>query len=298
MQRPIFQNLENDINVLIDSASESFIYSREELQELILSLLNETYNALNRLNEARFKNDLPKIEHDRQSSIKLYISHYKILHDKSLENEDPDLAWRYGYMRGLYEAFQKDPAKTLGLLKVSVVNAKFNEVNPDFAHYFLNFIRKNDPKHYDARRRYIEHFDIYLELFKQLEGYQVTHALIVKSSALRLFHFFNVVTKVQKKALANNIEFLFATLGETISLDTRRAWSIKQIGEFNQFPIYDYLGNKKTLLHDFGLDEVFDQILLATIKQLQQMGKVKEANRLIAGRAAFEMSLSFDLLLP
>ena len=80
MQKPLFQNLENDINVLIDSASESFIYSREELQELIMSLLNETYDALNRLDEARFKNNLPKIEHDLKKSIKPYISHFKSLH--------------------------------------------------------------------------------------------------------------------------------------------------------------------------------------------------------------------------
>jgi hypothetical protein len=143
MQKPLLENLQNDIDNLIN-ASIPFFYSSEELQALIIDLLEETYNLINKLEEVRFKNSLLKLEHDR-NNIQSYIDYYKSLHQKALENEDENLSWRYAFAYSMYEAFHQNPSRTIGMLRLNLYVQNTDKEMPEFKDKFLSFLKIHEP---------------------------------------------------------------------------------------------------------------------------------------------------------
>lgn len=295
MQKPLIENLQNDIDSLLDLVTTEH-FSHETLQNQIMNVLNETYDALNKLDECRIENEhLGKFENDR-TSVKKYIEHYQTLFDKAKEQEDENLAFRYGYTTHIYESFFKNPEKALAELRIPITSNAVYEQNNNYTIEHTNFLSWFDPKTLFYTQRNYANKDLFLNLYKRLEGYQITRDKIIKSSGLKIFTFFDVVTKVQKTKLATQIEYLFSTLGENLLLDSKRASSIKVIGSFDGFVLFDYLSNKKGALYDFGFEEAFVQSLKALVAIFKAQGNLAMVRRINNNRKMMEVTLLTKLL--
>lgn len=294
MQKLLFKNLQNDIDALLDQIKTDQ-FSRETLQNQIMNVLTDTYNALNKLDECRIENEhLGKFENDR-SSVQKYIDHYQKQFDQAEEQGDENLKFKYGFSLSVYESFVKDPEKALSLLRHTIASNTLYEIDPDVRVY-ENFLSKHDPKMLFITQRNYANKDLFLNLYKRLEGYQITHDKIIKSAGLKIFTFFDVVTKVQKTKLAMRLEHLFSSLGEELKLDSKRAGSVKIIGEFGGFILFDYLSNKKGDLYDFGMEEVFGQMLKNLVLMFKKDGNLAMVRRINNNRKMMEDALLANLL--
>lgn len=297
MQKIIFSAIENDIANLLDCV-ETPQFSHEALQSQIMHVLTETYDALNKLDECRIENDhLDRFENNICSTHK-YIDMYQALLDKEKKKEDQDdnLIFRHTYSKHIYQSFSKDQEKALSELRILIASNSMYQYD-EHREIYESFMSSVDPRMlYNTQRNYTNR-DLFLNLYKRLEGYQITHDKIIKSAGLKIFTFFNVMTKVQKIKLAKRIEHLFAPLGETtLSLDPKRASSIKVIGEFNGFVLFDYLGNKKGNLYDFGFNEVFDKALDTVVFMYKMQNNLDMVRRINNNRQAMEAFLLAHLL--
>jgi hypothetical protein len=294
MQKPLLENFQNDIDILLDHVKTNQ-FSREILQTQIMNSLTDTYNVLNKLDEYRMENEhLGKFENDR-SSVQKYINHYQKQLDQAEEQEDENLKFRYGFSLGVYESFLKDPEKALSLLRLTIASNTLYEIDPDVRVY-ENFLSKYDPKVLFTTQRNYANKDLFLNLYKRLEGYQITHDKIIKSAGLKIFTFFDVVTKVQKTKLATHVQYLFASLGEDLSLNPKHAGSVKIIGEFEDFVLFDYLSNKKGDLYDFGMEEVFGQMLKNLVLIFKKQGNLTMVHRINNNRKMMEAALLAKLI--
>jgi hypothetical protein len=297
MQKPLLKNLQNDIDNLLDHV-ETDQFSRETLQSQVIHVLTETYNALNKLDESRIENDhLDRLENNISSTQK-YIDMYQALLDKEKKKEDQDdnLIFRHTYSKHIYESFLKNQEKALAELRIPIASNFLYEYD-EYRKEYENFISSVDPKMLSFTQRNYANKDLFLNLYKRLEGYEITHDKIIKSAGLKIFSFFNVVTKVQKTKLATHIEFIFSSLGETtLSIDPKRASSIKIIGEFNGFILFDYLGNKKGGLFYFGFNEAFNKALDAITFIYKVQNNPAEVRRINNNRQAIEAALLAHLL--
>lgn len=295
MQKPIFKNLENDIKSLLNQISTEYFFG-DALQIQIMNVLTDTYNTLNKLDECRIENEhLGKFENDR-TSVKKYIEHYQALFDKAKEKEDENLIFRYGYTTHIYESFFKTPEKALAELRIPIASNAVYEQDNEGNQKHTDFLSWFDPKTLSYTQRNYANKDLFLNLYKRLEGYQITRDKIVKSAGLKIFKFFDVITKVQKTKLATQIEYLFSTLGENLSLDSKRASSIKVIGSFDGFVLFDYLSNKKGVLYDFGFEEAFDQSLEIVVSVFKAQGNLAMVRRINNNRKMMEATLLTKLL--
>jgi hypothetical protein len=294
MQKPLLKNLENEIDTLLDHVKTDQ-FSREILQTQIMNVLTDAYNALNKLDECRIENEhLGKFENDRTSAQK-YINHYQKQFDQAKENEDENLKFRYGFSLGTYESFLKNPEKALSQLRLVIASNTLYEIDPDVRVY-ENFLARHDPKVLFNTQRNYTNKDLFLNLYKRLEGYQITHNKIIKSAGLKIFNFFNLLTKVQKTKLATHVQYLFASLGEDLSLNPKHAGSVKIIGEFEGFVLFDYQSNKKGDLYDFGMEEAFGQILMQLVSMLKKQGNLAMVKRINNNRKMLEVGLLAHLL--
>lgn len=295
MQKPLFDCLKNDIDSLLDHITSEY-FSHETLKNQIMNVLNETYDALNKLDECRIENDhLGKFENDR-TTVKKYIEYYQKLFYQAEENEDEDLKFRYGFLLAMYEDFLKNPERVFATLRLVIAGNTLYEIDYKFRVSYINFLSLHDPKTLFNIQRNYENRDLFLTLYKRLEGYQITHSKIVKSAGLKIFNFFNLLTKVQKTKLATHIEFLFATLGEDLKLESKHAGSVKVIGEFSGFILFDYQRNKGGELYDFGFEEAFNQIIKNLILTFKKQGNLGMVRRINNNRKRMEAGLLAHLL--
>lgn len=294
MQKLSLENLQNDIDALLDYI-ETDQFSDATLQTQIMNVLTDTYNTLNKLDECRIENEhLGRFEKDR-SSVQKYIDHYQKQSNLAEEKEDENLKFRHAFSLGVYESFLNTPEKALSLLRITIASNSLYEIDSDVCAY-ENFLAQHDPKMLFNTQRNYANKDLFLNLYKRLEGYQINRDKIIKSSGLKIFTFFDVVTKVQKTKLATQIEYLFASLGEDLSLDPRRAGSVKIIGEFEGFILFDYLSNKKGKLYDFGFEEVFSQMVKKLVLMFKKQGNLVMVRRINNNRKMMEIALLAKLL--
>lgn len=296
MQKPSLENLQNDIDALLDHV-ETNQFSRDTLQSQIMHVLTETYRTLNKLDESRIENDhLGKFENDI-SSVQKYIDSYQSLLDKEKEKVDQDenLIFRHTYSKHIYESFSKDQEKALAELRIPIASNSLYEYDEHRKKYEI-FMSLVDPKTLSFTQRSYANRDLFLNLYKRLDGYQITHEKIIKSAGLKIFTFFNVVTKVQKVKLTKYIGDIFSSSGATISLDSKRASSVKVIGDFSGFVLLDYMSNKKGKLYDFGFEEVFGELLKATVAVYKAQNNIPMIHRINQNRKHMEAALLANLL--
>lgn len=296
MFKPSITNLQNGIDNLIN-ASTPYFYSSEELQVLIMGLLEETYNLINKLEEVRFKHNLSKLERDR-NNVQSYIDYYKTLQDNAIEQEDEDLASRYGFAHGMYELFQKNPSSAIAILKLNMISMEELKNTPEFQEEYLLFLKEHNPDDYSKKRRHLLSLDLIVDIFNHLESYQISKNTILKSASLRLFKFFNTVTHVQKRTLAKNIEHLFAPLGEIISIDPKRACKTRKIGSFQNVDLFDYQGNQKVLSKDIDVNKMFIDLLPNVAEKAKQSGFDRQSDLLQLYKQGLEFEKSLSFLKP
>jgi hypothetical protein len=264
---------------------------------VVIELLEETYNLLNKLEEVRFKHNLSKLEHDR-NNIQSHIDYYKSLQDKAIEQEDEDLASRYGFAHGMYELFQANPSGAIGLLRLNMVAMEEAKNTPEFKDEYLIFLKEHKPDEYDKKRRYLLSLDLIVDVFNHLESYQIDKKTILKSASLRLFNFFNTVTYGQKTKLAKNIEYLFASLGEDVSLNPKRASEIRKIGSFQNIDLFDFEGNQKLISKDIDIDQMMMDLLPQIAEKLIENGFDQKGNTLLAHKYFMSLQKSLGFMKP
>lgn len=296
MYKPTLKTLEHDLNILISSV-KPFFFSTEELQKLTLELLEETYNLINKLEEIRFKHNLSKLEHDR-NNVKSYIDYYKSLQENATEQEDEDLASRYGFAHAMYELFQKNPSSAIAILRLNMIAMEELKSTPEFQEEYLSFLKEHNPDDYTKRRRHLLNLDLIVDIFNHLESYQIDKKTILKSASLRLFKFFNTVAHVQKRTLAKNIEHLFAPLGERISIDPKRAGKTRKIGSFQSIDLFDYQGNQKVLSKDIDVNKMFIDLLPNVAEKAKENGFDRQSNLLQLYKQGLEFEKSLSFLKP
>lgn len=292
MLKPTLKNTQHNIDELFDSLKELNVKNKtlkaeekelkkEFFSEQIYSVLNTTYDLINHLDEKRaFNGQLLKFEHDIKS-VDQVIGHYKKLAENAKESEDEDLVWRYEFSSDVYREFKKDHNKALQILRMMISSNLILE-DTKYRNAYLPFIEKHDPKNFISTHRNYSNKELFLELYGQLEGYRISKEKIIKSAGLKLFNFFNAITHVQKKSLGDKIEHIFASLGEEIIIDIKRASKTRIIGLFNKIPLLDYDGNKKDSFYDFGLSELIDQQiknLISFAKQTNNLQLIKTINQ-------------------
>lgn len=306
MLKPTTKNTQHDIQNLFDTLKELSVknktlsiadkeLSKEIFTAQITTVLTNTYNTLNHLDEKRIINgQVIKFENSRDS-INSYISDYSQLAKKAKENEDETLAWRYEFIVGFYAEFQRVPETALQTLRFMISGNLILE-DKEYSTSYLAFLEKHNQEEFKKVSRLYTNKDLFIRLYAQLEGYKISHEQIIKSAGLKIFNFFNVITKVQKTKLADRIEHIFASLEEEVKIDSKRASDIRVIGEFNQIVLLDYAGNKKSALHDFGLSKVLDESIATIIKNLKNTPHKAVANRLEKNRHLLEKKFIQQLL--
>lgn len=292
MLKPTIKNTQHNIDELFDTLKELSVknktISKEEkelLKEIftqqILDILNSTYNALNYLNEKLITNELLTKFENNPSSINNYITLYEQLMNKAKENEDENLKWRCEFTVGFFKEMKKNYKKAIQILHLMIAGNLILDCK-EYHSIYMTFLKNNNQKEYKKINRLYENKDLFINLYAQIEGYKISHKQILKSAGLKIFNFFEIITKVQKNSLAQKIEYIFASLGEDVSIDSKRASYIRVIGEFNNIILLDYEGNKKATLNDFGLSKIIDNILAKIIKDLKKSGQkdiIKQLNK-------------------
>jgi hypothetical protein len=294
VQKPTFKDLQNEINNLLDYVKTDQ-FSRDTLQTQIMNVLIDTYNTLNKLDECRIENEhLGRFENNL-TSVQKYIDYYQDSLNQAKEKEDKNLEFRHAFAMEVYKGFFENPEKALSLLRYMIASNTVYEIDHDVLEY-ENFLSQHDPKMLFTTQRNYANKDLFLNLYKRLEGYQITRDKIIKSAGLKIFTFFDVVTKVQKTKLAKYIEYLFASLGEDLKLESKHAGSIKVIGEFSGFVLFDYMRNKKGELYDFGLEAAFNHALKAVVMRFKKQGNLTMVRRINNNRKMMEAGLLAHLL--
>ena len=291
MLKPTLKNTQHNIDELFDILKELSVKNQtlvEEEKELykelfieqILSVLNTTYDLLNHLDEKRILNgQLIKFENNI-NSVDQVINYYEQLLAKAKENEDDNLVWRHEFTINLYREFKKDSNEALQTLRM-LKDEKFKNIH-------LSFLKDYYPSDYQRANRNYLNKELFIDLYGQLEGFKISHEQILKSAGLKIFNFFNAITKVQKKALADKIEHIFASLGENILIDIKRATNVRIIGKFKDTILLDYDGNKKNTLNDFGLYELIEDQVTQIIKSYKKSNNKEMIKQINKNKKTFE----------
>ena len=298
MLKPTLKNTQHNIDELFDILKELSVKNQtlvEEEKELykelfieqILSVLNTTYDLLNHLDEKRILNgQLIKFENNI-NSVDQVISYYEQLLAKAKENEDDNLVWRHEFTINLYREFKKDSNEALQTLRMLIASNLMLE-DEKFKNIHLSFLKDYYPSDYQRANRNYLNKELFIDLYGQLEGFKISHEQILKSAGLKIFNFFNAITKVQKKALADKIEHIFASLGENILIDIKRATNVRIIGKFKDTILLDYDGNKKNTLNDFGLYELIEDQVTQIIKSYKKSNNKEMIKQINKNKKTFE----------
>ncbi len=261
----------------------------------VLKVLNNTYDALNYLDEKYILNtQLAKFENN-PDSINRHIEYYQRLADKAKENEDENLQWRYLFSSGTYEEFKSNHDKALQALRLIIASNLILD-SKVFYTLYMQFLEKKNLENYKSTDKNYKNRDLVISLYGQLEGYKISHEQIIKSAGLKIFNFFEFVTEVQKKSLAERIEHIFASLGEDVSIDAKRASNIRAIGEFNNMILLDYESNKKGVLEDFGLAKAIENMLTKIVKDLKKARNFALIAQINKNKKLFEAKFIQQLL--
>lgn len=294
MQKPLLKNLENEIDSLIDSTIPVF-HTNDALKTAVMDLLEETYKLINKLEESRFRNSMSKIEHNR-SFIQPYIDFYKFMYEKALEQEDIDLSNRYQFAFSMYEDFLKRPDQTLNMLKFFIYLHKvFGNVS-NSNNSSLKELKETNPNFYHQAKTYLENEDLLIGIYDHLSSYQISKEKIIKSASLRLFNFFKTNTYMQKKTLAVKIGHLFILVGETITVNPKRASNIRLIGLYDFIELYDYGDNKKVQSEGLHLHEMFIDLFAVTGQRFGQQGFNQEGNIFLLFKDLLELQNTLGVL--
>lgn len=278
MKNPVLKNIQHDLDDLIKSTKFS-ILSKEELIDKIFGILLNTYELLTLLEEKRtFNTQLAKFEKDN-TSFDTYINRYKKLLEIATENEDNNLSWRYNYSIGFFEQCKKDSSQMLYMLRIIIASNIFME-DEFFSSIYLEFLEKNDKNNFDSVKQNIKNKDLFIELYGLFEGYKLSQKKILKSAGLKIFNLFEMTTKIQKRTLSRQIEYLFASLGENMGIDPKRSFEIKPIAEFNNTIIIDYFDNTKDKFIDEKLQAILVQQFSIVIHQIEQAGHKELADEI------------------
>jgi len=278
VKKPLQNNIQHDINDLLYFVKSTEL-SKDELTEKIVSVLTNTYQLISSLEEKQILNpQVSKFEKDN-TSFKPYANKYKKLLEQANENEDRNLAWRCNYAINFFKESQKNTNKMLSMQKIIIASNYLLE-DVDFHRIHMSFLNKHNPKEYHSVMRNIQNKDLFIELYGLFEGYKLSKMKILKSAGLKIFNFFHYTTKTQKKALATQIEYIFATLGEDIGINIKRATNIRPIAEFYDNIIIDYGDNKKDPFVDEELQKLMNSLFMLAIHQIEQSGNKKLANEI------------------
>lgn len=277
MQKPTRNNkqLLNDIEELFLCLKEAS-FSKEIFTQVIINFLLETYRLYIYLEEKTIlKSDVTKFEKDL-SNIDSFIEKYKQLFEKALENDDKNLQWRYEIIFGTFEIFKSNPNKAICILRNSqATNILIQDT--EFFEGYLRFLKKHDTKEYESALKIYHNQDLFFDLYAFFEGYRISQQKLFKSTALKIFNYCYLVAKVKKGHLAQKIEFIFATLGETISLDAKRAYDVQAIGEYKGMILLDYASNKQGDFTDFGLA---DAVIITLRQYIKYLKKQKQKDKI------------------
>lgn len=294
VQKPLLKNIENEIDSLIDSTVPLF-HTHDALKTAIINLFSETYHLINKLEESRFRNNMSKIEHDR-SFIQSYIDFYASVYGKTLGQEDEDLSNRYRFALSMYENFMKRPDQTLSVLKQFIYLNKIFGNKSDAQNSSLEQLKQSNLDAYQHAKTYLDNEDLLIGIYDQLSSYQISKEKIIKSASLRLFNFFKTNTYTQKKALAERIEHLFSQVGETISVNPKRANNIRNIGVYDFIDLYDYGDNKKNQSEGLRLHEMLIDLFSVTGQGFQKQGFEKEGDIMLLFKDLLEIQKKLGTL--
>lgn len=307
MLKPTQANTQHNIDELFNKIKELTIKSKtvleEENKELlkeiftqqISTVLNSTYDALNHLDEKRLFNGHVIRFENNPDSIDNHIKHYQLLADKAKENEDDNRTWRHEFSIGIYQQLKKNHDNALQILRLMITSNLMLD-DKEFYNIQMTFLKRKNQAEYKNVDKHYKNKDLFISLYGQLEGYKISHEQIIKSAGLKIFNFFNAITKVQKKSLADRIEHIFASLDEEISIDSKRASNIRIVGEFNGIALLDYGNNKKGILKDFGIHEIIETLLTKTIKDLKKSGNKAMIKRINKTKELLEVNFIQQLL--
>lgn len=296
MQKPTLENkqLLSDIEALYSCLKESS-FDKEVFTQSIMDMLLQTYQLHTYLDQKTIlKHDVTKFEKDL-SNIDSFIDKYRQLSERALENDDKNLSWRYQITFGTFETFKENPSKAIGFLRNAQATSLLIQDNEFFEGY-LHFLKKNDLKEYESTLKIYHNQDLFFDLYAFFEGYQISQQKLFKSTALKIFHYCHIVAKAKKALLAQKIEFIFATLGENIRLDAKRAINIYSIGEYKGMILLDYSSNKQGDFNDFRMADIAILILKKYIKYLKSQKQKDKIHQLNNNLKLIEMAFIGKLL--
>lgn len=280
MQKPTLENkqLLNDIEALYLCLKDPS-FDKDVFTQSIMDILLQTYQFYIYLDQKIFlKNDVTKFEKDL-SNIDSFIEKYRQLSEKALENDDKNLSWRYHITFSIFEMFKHNPSKAISVLRNSQATNLLIQ-DREFFESYLHFLKKNDTKEYESTLKIYHNQDLFFDLYAFFEGYHISQQKLFKSTALKIFHYCHIVAKAKKAFLAQKIEFIFATLGENIRLDAKRAINIYSIGEYKGMILLDYSSNKQGDFNDFGMTDIAILILKKYIKYLKSQKQKDKINQI------------------
>lgn len=281
MQKPSFSNkqLLGDIETLYNCLKDPLI-SQSEFIQYVMNLLTETYQLHIHLEKKdAFKTTAKRLEKN-VSNIDPFISSYQKLSQNAQEREDEDLHWGYELAVSLLQLFQENQSKSLSALKL-IIGANLFLQDPYFFEVYIKYQQKHNSQMAKTALKHHSNMDLLMELYGLFEGYQISQQKLIKSTALKIFHYCLTVADCTMIEIATQIGYLFIRLEEDITLDPKRAVNVKNIGEFKGMILFDYNDNKKSILYDFGLSEIIEKSIQSMIKILKaqkQKDKISQIN--------------------
>ena len=123
--------------------------------------------------------------------------------------------------------------------------------------------------------------DLLIELYGYFEGYRISEKKLIKSTALKIFHYCLAIADCTMLEIAIQIGYIFIRLEEDITLDPKRAVDINILGEYKGMVLLDYGDNKNMILTDFGLFEMIEksmQTMIKILKSQKQKDKIHQIN--------------------
>ncbi|MDD2383135.1 MAG: hypothetical protein PHN18_03000 [Sulfurospirillaceae bacterium] len=281
MQKPTLPNkqLLSDIELLYNCLKAPLV-SQDEFIHYVMNLLTETYQLSIHLEKKDiFKTTASKLEKSGTNVSPLILSYQK-LSQSAKEREDEDLHWGYELAVSLLQLFQENQSKSLSALKL-ILGANLFLQNHDFFEAYIKYQQKYNPKIAKTVFKHHANIDLLIELYGLFEGYQISQQKLIKSTALKIFHYCLTVADCTMTEIATQIDYIFIRLEEDITLDPKRAVNVKKIGEYKNMILLDYGDNKKSILYDFGLSEIIEksiQSMIKILKSQKQKDKIHQIN--------------------
>lgn len=275
-----FQHLVEDadhpIEEFIGTFSQTFNFY---IGNRLFGILNETYHLVTQWEYEQVSSayqHLSKIEHNRQS-LDVMIQEYTSLVENALHNDDEELHIIYNICLGFLREFQKNPDNALAYMVYQFKAIELFKQEPSIES-FLRKLKNNKTSAYMSVM--VRYEDRLRTLYQLFEGYAISKEKILKSAGLKIFNLFELKNSMKKNILAQRIEYLFASLGENIRIDPKKATMVKLYRHYKNIPILDYARNKKGSLLSQKLAMMYDGIIESMIIKLKDQGMDDFAERI------------------